>query len=283
MLGDHDDAVETAFERIQLRPDLQAQAVLFEAHLEDVLRPPDAVRHLPGLAAQTVVDIGQHLGDRPRGVGVLHAVVPEVFQPREGRIVGLVALRSGILPDILLDERGHQVVAVGRKHLPGQPPGPEIEPPHGVAGDTAPGTEQQRIGRRGKGVVHAAAQNPHVGQRHVGNALHRGVHPGTRGADLPPHGSHPRVHVRRQRRDRVGRPGHLARHVVVKTARHGPHVHLLLRQGVARGHGHLQQRTSRQRRRGEKRCGQFHPSVHTIPFIFPARNYLSSFFTLSRM
>ena len=101
VLGDDHDTVETAFQRIELRPDLQAQAVPPEPHLEDVLRPAHAVGHLLGLAAQPVVDVGQHFGDRAGGVILFDAGRPEVFQPREGRVVGLVALGGGVVAHVV--------------------------------------------------------------------------------------------------------------------------------------------------------------------------------------
>ena len=88
---------------------------------------------------------------------------PEVFQPREGRVVGLVALGGGVVAHVVRNEPLHQRIAVVRKHLPGEPSGPAVEPQGGVAGDVALKTEQQRIGRLDETLVHAAAQNPQLG------------------------------------------------------------------------------------------------------------------------
>ena len=99
----------------------------------------------------------------------------------------------------------HQAVAVDRQHLPRQACRPAVEPCGGIACQVALRPEQQRVGRSRKTFVHAPAEYPHVGQRHVGNTLHGGRNPGPRGTYLPPHGRHIASRCRAPRR-RSSRP-----------------------------------------------------------------------------
>ena len=283
MLGHDDDARETAFERVEARPDLHAQAVLLQLHFENVLRPADAVGQLLRLAAYAVVDVGQHFGDRPRGIGMLDAVRTQEFDPCEGRIRTLHLPVGGVLAYIIRHEPFHQAVAVDRQHLPRQTCRPAVEPCGGIACQVALRPEQQRVGRSRKTFVHAPAEYPHVGQRHVGNTLHGGRNPGPRGTYLPPHGCHTRRDVGRRSGDRVGRTRHLRGHVVIETARHGADIHLLLRQRIPRRHGHLQQRTPRERQHGEQGCRSHAKRISVHFHTRPPRNYRSILRSISRI
>ena len=203
MLGDGHHAAEIAVERIELRTDPVAQAVLREPHLDQVLRPADTVRELLRLAAHAVVHVGQHLGDRPHGIGRLDTVLPEELEPRKGRVVGPVALRDGIVAHEFIDEPLHERIPLRREQPPGQPCGPAVEPCGRLPRDVALRSEQQRSRGSRRSLVHAAAENPEVGHRHVGNALHGGRHSGARGPYLPPHGRRADLQTVRRPDDRV--------------------------------------------------------------------------------
>ncbi len=265
MLHHGGHAAEVAVEAVDLAEELRARAVLLHPHFEDVFRPPHGLGQLTRAAVHPVAQVGDHLGDRPRGEGVVGAPRFEEGEPCERRVGGLGPVaRDRMGRGIRIDELPHQGVAVARQHVAGQRPRTLRQRPHRTPRLGRQVPEEQRVGGRGEGLLHAAAEDPRVGERHLGDGLHGRTHGGRRHLHLPAHGSDAGPQVGRGVGDRVGRAGHGGGKVVVESARHHAHADLGAGQGVALRHRDFQQgAASREHHAAEQREATENPGFHS--------------------
>ena len=239
-----------------------AWAVLSRSHSISTM---SLVQRLPCLPRHAVAHVGHHVGDRPRGVRKILAVLVHELDPRQCGVGRHLALAQGIFGYVTPHVLFHQAVTLAVESVVRHRVDAQRHAPHRLAGIVGVGSEEHRIGRGVERRLHAAEQDPRVGQSHVGDALHGGRDRGARGADLPPYGAYAYLGVVRAGY-RVGGGHHLVRKSVIEAAGHDPHAGLRLGQLVARVEREFQQRAPRQsdgQRRGQQyfRKDSFHESV----------------------
>ena len=246
VLHHHDDTFEAAVEAVHLCGDVLRHAVPLPLDLEYVLRPDEAVCELSGLAAHLVAHVGYDVGDGSRVEADVYALALHELDPREGCVlrgdvlVGAGAVAAYVLLDILL----HQIVSFGREGLVRHGVDLELHALCRLAHHGGVAPEEQRVGQAGEGAVHARAEDPRVGQRHVGDGLHGGRDGGARDAYLPAYGAYAQVDVGVLGHG-VGGRDYVVREVVVEGACHDPHAGVVRGYWLARRERHLEQRAAR--------------------------------------